>query len=109
MEIKKYICSIRIKSSAGRQDSIGTGLLIGNNYILTARHVIDKYIKEIGSIDLMYDRKEYKLTKIVTIQNEKNFVYLHKRNFEISNNRLANEKIRDLTNAMLSRGTKNAS
>ena len=46
---------------------------------------------------------------IVTIQNDKNFVYLHKRNFEISNNRLANEKIRDLTNAMLSRGTKNAS
>ena len=49
------------------------------------------------------------LKKIVTIQNDKNFVYLHKRNFEISNNRLANEKIRDLTNAMLSRGTKNAS
>ena len=48
-------------------------------------------------------------SNIVTIQNDKNFVYLHKRNFEISNNRLANEKIRDLTNAMLSRGTKNAS
>ena len=44
--------------------------------------------------------------EIVTIQNNKNFVYLHKRNFEITNNRLANEKIKNLTNAMLSRGTK---
>lgn len=75
MEIKKYICSIRIKSSAGRQDSIGTGLLIGNNYILTARHVIDKYIKEIGSIDLMYDRKEYKLTKI-NVQLTENYAVI---------------------------------
>ena len=36
-------------------------------------------------------------------------VYLHKRNFEISNSVLTNEKSMNLSFAMLSRGTKNAS
>ena len=45
----------------------------------------------------------------VTIQNDKKIVYLHKRNFEISNSRHADERSTNWSYAMLSRGTKNAS
>lgn len=45
----------------------------------------------------------------VTIQNNKKIVYLHKRNFEISNSRHADERNTNWSYAMLSRDTKNAS
>ena len=45
---------------------------------------------------------------IVTIQNNKKIVYLHKRNFEISNSRHADERNTNWSYAMLSRDTKNA-
>ena len=47
--------------------------------------------------------------KMVTIQNNKTIVYLHKRNFEISNSRHADERNTNWSYAMLSRDTKNAS
>ena len=40
---------------------------------------------------------------------QQKIVYLHKRNFEISNSRHADEKSTNWSHAMLSRGTKNAS
>jgi len=46
---------------------------------------------------------------IVTIQNNKKIVYLHKRNFEISNSRHADERSTNWSYAMLSRDTKIAS
>ena len=45
---------------------------------------------------------------LVTIQNNKKIVYLHKRNFEISNSRHADERNTNWSYAMLSRDTKNA-
>ena len=54
----------------------------------------------------------YTLSKdiiFVTIQNNKKIVYLHKRNFEISNSRHADDNNTNWSYAMLSRGTKNAS
>ena len=45
----------------------------------------------------------------VTIQNNKKIVYLHKRNFEISNSRHADERNTNWSYAMLSRDTKIAS
>ena len=45
----------------------------------------------------------------VTIQNNKKIVYLHKRNFEISNSRHADERSTNWSYAMLSRDTKIAS
>ena len=45
---------------------------------------------------------------LVTIQNKK-IVYLHKRNFDISNSRHADDRNTNWSNAMLSRDTKNAS
>ena len=59
--------------------------------------------------------------KVISLKQVENFalnnlllfrtiiVYLHKRNFEISNSVLTNEKSMNLSFAMLSRGTKNAS
>ena len=47
--------------------------------------------------------------KFVTIQNNKIIVYLHKRNFEISNSRHADERSTNWSYAMLSRDTKIAS
>ena len=47
--------------------------------------------------------------RLVTIQNNKKIVYLHKRNFEISNSRHADEKSTNWSHAMLSRDTKIAS
>ena len=60
----------------------------------------------------VHKRKESilkKLKKIVTIQNNKKIVYLHKRNFDISNSRHADERNTNWSYAMLSRDTKNAS
>ena len=59
----------------------------------------------------VHKRKESilkKLKKIVTIQNNKKIVYLHKRNFDISNSRHADERNTNWSYAMLSRDTKNA-
>ena len=50
-----------------------------------------------------------KCLSFVTIQNNKKIVYLHKRNFEISNSRHADERNTNWSYAMLSRDTKNAS
>ena len=47
--------------------------------------------------------------KFVTIQNNKIIVYLHKRNFEISNSRHADERNTNWSYDMLSRDTKIAS
>ena len=60
----------------------------------------------------VHKRKESilkKLKKIVTIQNNKKIVYLHKRNFDISNSRHADDRNTNWSYAMLSRDTKNAS
>ena len=70
--------------------------------------VIDRFLK---LLELLYniDSNFGKQKMNVTIQNNKKIVYLHKRNFEISNSRHADERNTNWSYAMLSRDTKNAS
>ena len=59
-----------------------------------------------------YCQQKYKTYDSKSKRNyseQQKIVYLHKRNFEISNSRHADEKSTNWSHAMLSRGTKNAS
>ena len=93
-----------------------------DGYVLTSTHKSDFYTDEDTYELYGYDGKKVstsfsqdELEKIFK-SDVKDFglhvmmcVYLHKRNFEISNSRHADERNTNWSYAMLSRGTKNAS
>ena len=91
---------ISSRSGDSRTNAVKTvnDLKLGNIFYITC-------IDEPQKLESLYEK--YKNN--VTIQNNKKIVYLHKRNFEISNSRHADEKSTNWSHAMLSRGTKNAS
>ena len=82
---------------------------MNNNGEKTEIEIDDKTISEINTL---FESADDKLIEkllyfaVVTIQNNKKIVYLHKRNFEISNSRHADERNTNWSYAMLSRDTK---
>jgi hypothetical protein len=66
---------------------------------LRRQSVIDTTVRELQCCEL----------NICNYSEQQKIVYLHKRNFEISNSRHADERNTNWSYAMLSRDTKNAS
>ena len=79
-----------------------------NEYI-NKREAYNTYIELLNKSHNPEQLLQTKLAFDVTIQNNKKIVYLHKRNFEISNSRHADERNTNWSYAMLSRDTKIAS
>ena len=103
--MQSFMLGLAIGKGASRNAM--TKDMIANFYVLCPPIDIQKLIvNKLSAYDNLIENNK---KQIVTIQNNKKIVYLHKRNIEIPNSRHADDRNTNWSYAMLSRDTKNAS